>query len=425
MAAECPNGRALVIGGSVGGLFAAGLLRNSGWDATIFERSKGDLGGRGAGIGLTKELLDAMARVGVALDPDIGIPVSSFLWLGPDGAVVSEHPRPMVASAWARIFNPLRAAFPEERYICGKTLVRVEQDADQVTALFDDGTRERGDLLVAADGSLSTVRRQYLPDVRPAYTGYVAWRGIVEECDLPAETLAALGHSIVFSFAKRELVLTMLVPGAGDDVRPGHRRCYFIWYRPAGSPRAMRDLFTDADGRHHGTTIPPPLIREDVVEELRRAARERLAPQVAAVVERAQTPLLQAISDLESPRLVFGRVALMGDAGFVARPHVAAGITKAALDALALADSLSTVSQGNGPGLVDALSRYEEASLEFGNRIVAHARWLGSYVEDGETQGRDVLRDPKSVMEGYGAPHLLHDASFSLRKAAGKKQETP
>ena len=57
--------RALVIGGSVGGLFAACLLREIGWDVAVFEKSAGDLSGRGAGLGLSSELFAVMRRAGV------------------------------------------------------------------------------------------------------------------------------------------------------------------------------------------------------------------------------------------------------------------------------------------------------------------------------------------------------------------------
>ena len=52
--------RALIIGGSVGGLLACALFRQRGWDAVVFERARGDLAGRGAGLGITGELVDIM-----------------------------------------------------------------------------------------------------------------------------------------------------------------------------------------------------------------------------------------------------------------------------------------------------------------------------------------------------------------------------
>ncbi|HKN41910.1 MAG TPA: NAD(P)-binding protein, partial [Sphingomicrobium sp.] len=49
--------RALVIGGSLGGLLAANLLRHAGWDVTVFERNAEDLTGRGAGISTHPQLI--------------------------------------------------------------------------------------------------------------------------------------------------------------------------------------------------------------------------------------------------------------------------------------------------------------------------------------------------------------------------------
>lgn len=402
---------AIVIGGSVGGLFAASLLRAQGWDATVYERSRGDLSGRGAGVGITRELLDAMGRIGLPFDPSIGVSIRSYLWLGQDGTVRHEHERPMVASAWSSVYRPLRNAFPEAHYRTGTALARIEEESDGVTAVFEDSSRATADLLVAADGNLSTARAQFQPDAQPRYAGYVAWRGIVNEADMPEATREALSDHIVFSFHKGELILTMIVPGADDDVRPGHRRIYFIWYRPTASDAALADLHTDAQGKNHGLSIPPPLIRPEFQAEVREQAKQQFAPEVAAVVGAVPQLLLQAITDLETPRLVFGRTALIGDAAFVARPHVAAGITKAALNAETLA-----VAVGDGSGDIGAaLADYEAKALDFGAKMVGHARALGSYVGSGPDSPPPPpeharYRDPVNVMHDYGAPNLLHDA---------------
>ena len=98
--------------------------------------------------------------------------------------------------------------------------------------------------------------------------------------------------------------------------------------------------------------------------------------------------------------MALGRVALLGDAAFVARPHVAAGITKAALDAAALAEEL-----GASPGdISSALARYEAKRLSFGRALVDYSRKLGA-----ASLAPDAIRDPERVMREYGAPHLVHD----------------
>jgi 2-polyprenyl-6-methoxyphenol hydroxylase-like FAD-dependent oxidoreductase len=121
--------------------------------------------------------------------------------------------------------------------------------------------------------------------------------------------------------------------------------------------------------------IPPPLIAPAIVAEIRTVAGQLLAPQFAEVVAKTAQPFFQPIYDLESPQLVFGRVVLLGDAAFVARPHCGMGVTKAAADALALARWLSRYP------VAEALAQYAAERGEFGARIVQHARDLGAYMQ--------------------------------------------
>src|SRR6185436_14689317 len=146
-------------------------------------------------------------------------------------------------------------------------------------------------------------------------------------------------------------------------------------YRPTDEA-ALADLCTDASGRCHGTGIPPPLVRPDVIARLQADARALVAPQIAEIVARSQ-PFFQAVFDVESPRLAVGRACLLGDAAFVARPHVGMGVTKAALDALCLSNSLKLFPEN----LSKALIRYNSLRGEFGRRAVARARRLGAYIE--------------------------------------------
>ena len=132
------------------------------------------------------------------------------------------------------------------------------------------------------------------------------------------------------------------LPGGRPRQRPasGHRRCNFVWYRPAEEATELRRLLTDADGQFHALGIPPLRVRGEIVVSLHEASRALLAPQLDQVVRLTPQPFLQPIFDVESPRMAAGRVAIIGDAAYLARPHVAAGVTKAAEDAMALANAL-------------------------------------------------------------------------------------
>lgn len=372
----------------MGGLFAAHLLRAAGWDTTVFERSRDDLAGRGASIGTSPDLFRLMERVGIHLDPSAGVPVCARICLDRDGLVRHEKPVASVNSAWDRIYRPLRDAFSAADYRSGMRLERSEESAGSVTAIFTDGTRETGDLLIGADGIHSTVRAQFLPEAQPSYAGYVAWRGVIEESEMTPDEHALLFGRMCFGLPEHELVLALGMPGRDDDTRAGHRRYYWIWFRPAEAARGLPALCTDAAGRCHGTSIPPGLVRPEVVRELREAAAATLAPPLAAVIARTAQPFPHGIFDLDVPRMAWGRVVLLGDSAFVARPHVGAGITKAALDAECLADAL-----GAGD-IATALGRYDRERRAFGAALIARARYLGSFLN---------VREPETVLTEYGA----------------------
>ena len=369
--------RALIIGGSLGGLFAANLLRSIGWHVEVFERVADDLATRGAGIGTHDELFAVMRRLGVAIDSSIGVEVHERICLDSDGSVLHKVALSQMMTAWARIYRPLKDMLPASQYHFGKNLERIEEDANGVTAVFSDGTTSRGDLLIAADGIRSAVRAQILPQAEPRYAGYIAWRGVVDESAVSPATHAAIFGRYAFGLPVGEMMLAYPVPGRDNDVRPGHRGYNFVWYRPVDFKTKLPRLATDASGHCHGVSIPPPLIMPEVVAEMRAEAKALLAPQIYEIVERTPQPFFQAIFDLESPRMAIGRVALLGDAAFVARPHVGMGVTKAALDAQCLAQSIAAV-----PGdLPAALARYDAERRLFGTRVVARSRRLGAYIE--------------------------------------------
>jgi 2-polyprenyl-6-methoxyphenol hydroxylase-like FAD-dependent oxidoreductase len=388
--------RALVVGGSMSGLLAALALRSRGFDVSVYERVGEPLAGRGAGIVAQPELKAVMRALGLDPDHDLGVEVVWRLMFSREGRVTHRVAIPQTLTAWDRVFYLLKAAFPEADYHRGKELRRVEQ-GDRVIAHFADGSVEEGDFLVGADGIRSTVRQQYLPSILPSYAGYTAWRGLVNEAAFPPALHAQLFEHLSFCLPDNEQMLGYPVAGLNNDLRPGHRRYNFVWYRPASESQELPRLLTDETGRTHALSIPPPLIAREVIAAMRAGAARVLAPQFNEMVALCEQPFLQPIYDLEVPRMTFGRVALVGDAAFVARPHIGAGVAKAADDALALADALA------GNEVESALKRFEAARLPVGRKIIARTRHLGAYVQaDLKTEAERAYaarhRTPEAVL---------------------------
>jgi 2-polyprenyl-6-methoxyphenol hydroxylase-like FAD-dependent oxidoreductase len=383
--------RAIVVGGSLGGLFAGCGLFRAGWDVTILERTPDRLEGRGAGLGVHPPMLQGLLAAGAKVDGAVGVAVSGRTAFDGTGKIIGEIRMPQFCTSWARLYSMLSDVFPEERIRRGASLAAFDDRGDGVVAELADGARLQSDLLVGADGLRSTVRRQMFPDTDLSYAGYIAWRGMVDEASLSATTRKTIFERFGWGLIDGEHILGYPTPGAGDDLTPGRRRYSFVWYRPLAAA-ALVDMQTDADGRVHPQGIPPQLIRSEVIAAFRGEAEARLPPVWAEIVRETKEPLFQPIGDLESPAMAKGRVGLLGDAAFIARPHVAMGAIKAGHDAISLADAMANENVADGLQRYDALRRPANAA------IVAQSRRLGAYLEG----KAERIADPEAFMRENG-----------------------
>jgi 2,6-dihydroxypyridine 3-monooxygenase len=365
--------RVAVVGGSLGGLTAALVLRDLGCQVAVFERSTAELESRGAGIVVLDTTLRYF-RERTDLDVDRITTSTGFLrYLDRRGDVIYEEPRRYRYSGWHTIYRALLGRLDPGAYRLGSEMVGFEQAGGPVVVHFADGSSSQHDLLVCADGIASVARARLQPSARPLYAGYVAWRGTVPEGRLSADVRELLADSIVYQVLPNSHILVYPIPAIDGSVEPGRRLANFVWYRNYAAGDELGDLMTDRQGLRHELSLPPGAAREPHLRALREGAGGLLAGQLAEVVHAAERPFVQVICDVAVDRMAFGRVCLIGDAAFSLRPHAAAGTAKAAADAWALAAAL----QAAGGDVEEALPGWERRQLELGRAVLERTRRNG------------------------------------------------
>ena len=365
--------RVAVLGGSLIGLTSALVLRDIGCEVDVYERSRSPLEGRGVGIVLhpatvryflVNRLLD-LSRVSTT--------AAYHRYLADDGSVLTEDARRHHFTGYNTLYGTLLETFGRDRYHLASEATEIRQDDAQAEVALSDGRVITADLVVGADGVSSFTRRAMLPDVRPRYGGYVAWRGVVDERELSPEAFAVLDDSLTYYVRPNSHALTYPIPNYDGAVEPGRRLMNVVWYRNVAEGAPLDDLLTDREGRRRDVSLPPGAAREEHLAELRATAVAQLPPPIAEVVVKNESPFLQVMIDVEVSRMAFGRVCLVGDAAFSVRPHAAAATAKGADDVWALAAALVR-SAGDVPA---ALRDWEPERLELGRALLRRTRWLG------------------------------------------------
>lgn len=387
------------------GLFSASFLRQIGWDVDVYERSRVELVGRGAGITGHPELLEALEASGAGTER-LGIEVEKRVALDRDGRVTDERPLRQILTSWDRLQRLLRATIDPAHYHLGRTFERVEQDERGVQVKFSDGTIEHADILVGGDGIRSSVRGQMAPELQPIYAGYYIWRGAPNEVDLAPETLRTIYPLFTFYLPTHQQVIGYPIAGFDDELTPGKRRYNFIWYRVADAAR-LREMNVDENGVQHEYSVPPPLIRRDLIADMYKDARAIMPPALLDCLMKIKQPFITPIYDFTAPQIVFGRVAMVGDAAANARPHMGFGMAKAATDAQSLAKHLDAHDD------IDvALKAYNAERHPIGNQIVLHGRKLGCHLgvnleTEEDRRMHDLLQSDGAMLDWIAVPRFL------------------
>jgi 2-polyprenyl-6-methoxyphenol hydroxylase-like FAD-dependent oxidoreductase len=361
MVAE-PEPHAVVVGGSLSGLCAGLALTRAGWRVTIAERATGEPPG-GAGLGLDRELLGRVTGVDAGRIPVVSGNRDSAAW-----GLVRQYLLEAARSAAGLEFR-------ESTTVTG---VREAAPAGRVSVDSTGGVLS-GDVVVGADGVYSVTRRFVAPEQPAAgYAGYMLWRGLVPETDVPGG-LDGHGRNLEVYAAPGAQLVIYGVPGADGRTDPGHRRVSYAWY-DASRTELLRET-----GCLDGDTVVASLANDRLPAELtselaRRAQRYWPAPWDRCVGwgvthgEGFGSPVAEYLPS----RLVRDRVVLAGDAAHVASPMTGAGFQNALLDVAVLADCLRGAASADVPG---ALERYQQQRLPRVRQLVSSGMaWGRSYL---------------------------------------------
>ncbi|MBO1027544.1 FAD-dependent monooxygenase [Ochrobactrum sp. SD129] len=363
--------RVRIVGGSLAGLFAGILLKRDGHDVQIYERSSTGLAGRGAGLVAQAEVFHILRVLGLDHLARIGVVAKERIYFTRNGSIAERMNMPQTQISWDVLYSTVTSQFCPDDYILGRRVHKVSAGKGGAVITFDKGETEHADLVIGADGLGSVVRSALNERSENQYAGYTAWRGLITENALPEEA-SALIDRFSFYISRGIQVLGYLVPGSNGEVEPGKRRYNWVWFRPVDKASLQAEL-TGRDSRRFEFSLPRGEMSVERRTRLRRDALAMLPPPFAYAVSAEPMPSIQGVYDYESQHIARERVALIGDAAFVARPHTAMGVAKAAGDALSLHECLNAEL-----ALSSALARYEAERLPVGKAIVAYGRRLGA-----------------------------------------------
>jgi len=377
-----------VVGGSLGGLTAALVLRDIGCEVDVYERATVPLSGFGAGIVLQPESIRYLVERTSIAPEEISISSSSIRYFDAErGSLIDEIHRQARYTSYNALYRGLLRSFGSERYHLGHALVGIAQDGEQVELRFARGPVARCQLAVCADGAFSTVRERLL-GVTPRYAGYVSWRGLADRGLLSEPAWSFFEDTFTYGLLRASHIIAYPIPVVDDDLRITGTQVNFQWYWNIPSGPELDEMMTGRDGFRRPSSLHADDVIERYVHVLHRRAREEVALEpLVELMTKIERPFLTLIADTETPQMAMGRVCLVGDAAITARPHGGAGGAKAAADAWALADAL-LASDGDVAG---ALRRWESPRLQQGHAYLAKVRHMGRMLQSG---GVVEPRDP-------------------------------
>ncbi|ONK80716.1 uncharacterized protein A4U43_C01F20950 [Asparagus officinalis] len=272
------------------------------------------------------------------------------------------------AAHWADLHSILYNSLPPETLLWGLQFLSFKTSSDESSVMIKARVTQTaevveivGDLLVAADGCLSSIRRSFLPDFKLRYAGYTAWRGVLDfSCKKSSETITGmykaypeLGDCLYFDLAhKTHCVLYELKDN----------RLNWIWYVNGPEPEQK------------GSSVTMK-VSDEMISKMHEEAEKVWIPELAKLMKETEEPFINIIYDSDPlPKLYWDNVVLVGDAAHPTTPHGLKSTNMSILDAGILGKCLGKWGLEN---LGSALEEFQSIRLPVVSKQVLHARKLG------------------------------------------------
>ena len=369
-----------VIGGSIGGLTAANLLRDAGCEVDVYERSSVLLSGFGTGIVVQPELVRYLLERTSATLEDLSVPsVAMRYFKAETGQLLGEVAAEWRFTAYNVIYRKLLDAFGLDNYHLGHTLTSLNVTEGGAIAHFEERPAVLVDLIVCADG-IGSVARSQLLGVGAEYAGYVTWRGMVDQDELSVATWEFFQEAFTYGLLADSHMITYPIPRVSPEgMLSGRPRLNFQWYWNVQDGPELDELMTDAMGVRRPVSVHHEMLTDASLARLHSRAVNQLSGPFQELLLAASKPFVTLLADAEIDRMSFGSIALIGDAAITPRPHAAAGAAKAALDAWNLTKEL-IVAEGR---VSEALAAWEPRQLEIGRAYLRKVRAMAEVLQHG------------------------------------------
>ncbi|KAL1358164.1 uncharacterized protein [Arachis hypogaea] len=389
--------KAVIVGGSIAGISTAHALISAGWDVVLIEKTSAPPTGSPTGAGLGLDPLSQQIIQSWLPLPHFLHNTTLPLTIDQNQATDSEKKISKTltrdecfnfrAAYWADLHGLLYNALPPSVFLWGHlflsfhvvdfkgsitTKVKVLKTGEVINIV--------GDLLVAADGCLSSVRQKYLPDFKLRYSGYCAWRGVldfskIEDSDTITGIRKAypeLGKCLYFDLGSgTHAVFYELL----------NKKLNWIWYVNQPEPQVKGNSVTMK-------------VSGDMIEKMYQEAEKVWIPELVKVMRATKEPFLNFIYDSDPLKKIFwDSVVLVGDAAHPTTPHCLRSTNMSILDASVLGKCLE---KWGVEKLESALEEYESIRLPVTSKQVLHARWLGRIKQGLVLPQRDPF-NPKSA----------------------------